>query len=471
MFRLRIHTLDIPFGEAESSQQNSQNPRIEESKGVIHFYRFTSREPEAVSAAPTSLVFVLAVPTHLSSDDFLRFCGPYVDHVSLVRYVRNDGVDDRYSVLVNFDSQDSANCFYADINGRRFSSSEVEVCHMFFIAGVEYTEFTDIAGKPPVGYTELPTCPFCLERLDQEISGITTTLCDHSFQCSCISKWRDPSCPVCRFCLQQPAQPTCSVCQTSENLWICLICGFIGCGRYKQRHAIRHWEETQHCYSLDLQIQRVWDYAGDNFVHRLNQSKYDGKSVKWSSGCHSTDEECGTCECSEDSGISGALFKSKSDAIVDEYNRLLTSQLENQRQIYESRVMEAKGKREKAIADAIEMEVNLKLHDCQLELERCVDEIKVITGVNENLMEKQESWRNKVNETEQRVKATLKSRDDKIIDLEEQIRDLTVYIEAQKTFDKMTDADDIRKGTVLPVPLQQSSPSAKRHSKLSRRRN
>ncbi|XP_068636418.1 BRAP2 RING ZnF UBP domain-containing protein 1 isoform X2 [Aristolochia californica] len=405
MFRLRIHTLDVPFAEAESSQQNSRNPRIEESKGVIHLYRFNSRESEAVPDTPSSLVFVLAVPARLSSDDFLRFCGPYVDHISLFRYVRNDGVDDRYSVLVNFDSQDSANCFYADVNGHRFSSWEAEVCHMLFIVGVEYTEFTDIAGTPPVGYTELPTCPFCLERLDQEISGITTTLCDHSFQCSCISKWRESSCPVCRFCLQQPAQPTCSVCQTSENLWICLICGFIGCGRYKQRHAVRHWEETQHCYSLDLQIQRVWDYAGDNFVHRLNQSKPDGKSVKMRPSCQSTDEECGTCECSEDSGISGALFKSKSDAIVDEYNRLLTSQLENQRQTYESQVMEAKGKREIAIADAIEKEVNLKLHDVQLELERCMDEIKVIAGVNENLMKKQESWQNMVKEIEQRHKA------------------------------------------------------------------
>lgn len=36
----------------------------------------------------------------------------------------------------------------------------------------------------------------CLERLDQDTSGILTTLCDHSFQCSCISKWTDSSCPV-----------------------------------------------------------------------------------------------------------------------------------------------------------------------------------------------------------------------------------------------------------------------------------
>lgn len=34
------------------------------------------------------------------------------------------------------------------------------------------------------------------ERLDQDTSGIVTTGCDHSFQCSCISKWANSSCPV-----------------------------------------------------------------------------------------------------------------------------------------------------------------------------------------------------------------------------------------------------------------------------------
>lgn len=34
------------------------------------------------------------------------------------------------------------------------------------------------------------------ERLDQDMSGILTTICNHSFHCSCISKWADSSCPV-----------------------------------------------------------------------------------------------------------------------------------------------------------------------------------------------------------------------------------------------------------------------------------
>lgn len=41
----------------------------------------------------------------------------------------------------------------------------------------------------------------------------------------------------------------------------------------------RHFLETQHCYSMQLGSNRVWDYVGDNFVHRLLQNKDDGKMV------------------------------------------------------------------------------------------------------------------------------------------------------------------------------------------------
>lgn len=52
-----------------------------------------------------------------------------------------------------------------------------------------------------------------------------------------------------------------------------------------------------------------------------------------------------------------------------------------------------------------------------------------------------------------------------------QIRDLTVYIEAQKTLDNITDSDDIKGGTLLPVPAKESSPGNSRKKKGGRRRN
>ena len=86
--------------------------------------------------------------------------------------------------------------------------------------------------------------------------------------------------------------------------------------RYKEGHAIRHWKETQHCYSLELETQRVWDYVGDNYVHRLIQSKTDGKLVELNFRCPCADHMCGSCGCSVDSGIDEALFSSKVDAVI-----------------------------------------------------------------------------------------------------------------------------------------------------------
>ena len=70
---------------------------------------------------------------------------------------------------------------------------------------------------------------------------------------------------------------------------MCLICGHVGCGRFSGRHAHAHYEETGHTFAFELESHRVWDYAGDNYVHRLIQSKTDGKLVEVSNRftCHS----------------------------------------------------------------------------------------------------------------------------------------------------------------------------------------
>jgi BRCA1-associated protein len=134
----------------------------------------------------------------------------------------------------------------------------------------------------------LPNCPVCLEPMD---TGLLTILCQHTFHCHCLSKWGDGSCPVCRYS-QKPVATTatepddkstaatrattteriigdqndaneCAVCKSTETLWVCLICGHIGCGRYVGAHAYEHYRETSHLYSLEIETQRVWDYTGD----------------------------------------------------------------------------------------------------------------------------------------------------------------------------------------------------------------
>ncbi|XP_022946244.1 BRCA1-associated protein [Cucurbita moschata] len=487
MFFVQVHSVDTDqpltvgiWPEQSSttstvSQRNSTasyvHTKFSERRGIIHLFRSISHSSLPNPSSQSTILFVVAVPNYLSYDDFINFCGSRINHVSELLFIRNDGMEERYSVLIKLGNQMDADGFFGRLNGKKFSPSEAEVCHILFLMSVEYTESAEVAGSPPDGCTELPTCPVCLERFDPDTSGIIHTLCDHSFHCPCISKWTSLSCQVCRFCQQQDEKQACFICGTTENLWVCVICGFLGCGRYKEGHAIRHWKNMHHCYSLDLRTQQIWDYVGDTYVHRLNQSKVDGKFGEMNSHCISHEGECGTCEYDEDSGINEALYSSKVEAIVDEYNRLLATQLETQRQYYESLLAEAKSKREVSVSEAVEEALISKTQDIHDKLENCVKEKNVVSDVNQKLIKNQEMWMAKAKQIEERELASLKWRNEKIHDLEEQIRDLTVYIEAQKTLNKITGSDDIKGGTVLPVPAKESSPSSGRKKKGSRRRN
>ncbi|CAM6096640.1 unnamed protein product [Calypogeia fissa] len=451
-------------GDTKTVCFSSGNPRVESTRGVVHLFRNTSADPSSADELPvgrTEHLCVLAVPNHLTGADFCQFTGSFLHDIEQMRIVRNDGAMDRYSVLMKFDKQSCADDFYRHYNGKPFSSFEAEVCHVLFTADVQYTDSGEEASLPPAGLTELPTCPVCLERLDQNISGILTTVCNHSFHSSCISKWTDSSCPVCRYCQQQSEKSTCSICDSPENLWICVICGFVGCGRYQEGHAINHWKETQHCYSLELETQCVWDYVGDNYVHRLIQSKTDGKLVELPAPCRDSSEDCSSCEAySRSAEVDEALYDSKLEAIATEYDHLLTTQLESQRQYYEGLLIDAEKRRDVAISLAVEKAMSLKLLRTQQDMKKLQDDNLFLQQVNQSLVDNQLRWQQKLKEQEEQAKVALKQRDDRITDLEEQVRDFMVYIEAQKTLEASADAAELRDGTILPLPAN-SNRSAK----------
>lgn len=73
---------------------------------------------------------------------------------------------------------------------------------------------------------------------------------------------------------------------------------------------------------MQLGNNRVWDYVGDNFVHRLLQDK-DGKMVEGSR---------------EGAKSEGAAVDEKVDSVQLEFTYLLTSQLESQREYFEEKL-------------------------------------------------------------------------------------------------------------------------------------
>ncbi len=115
--------------------------------------------------------------------------------------------------------------------------------------------------------------------------------------------------------------------------------------RYVGGHSHAHFVETNHCYTMELGQNRVWDYVGDNFVHRLMQTdSADGKLVEAEAGLGLTSGDVttgigteggeGKCGGSGVMSVVGGVAvnsEEKFDSIQLEYTYLLTSQLEAQR--------------------------------------------------------------------------------------------------------------------------------------------
>ena len=598
------------------------NPRAERISGRMRLFRDTSSASSSSSSSSASssalpegrneMACVLAVPATLSISDFCQFIAALVNEVVEMRVVvaadaRQDGTstDAReegeeanaqtkasressssapsaaaaaaasYAVVLRFASQDAADAFYVNYDNRKFSSLVDGTCRVLFVKTIELVQ-TNAKARAPSDSTELPSCPVCLDRLDQDVSGVVTTVCSHAFHATCLSHWRDASCPVCRYTANPAEAPTCQHpgCGSTENLWACLVCGYVGCGRYGNAHAVDHWKKTEHCYSLELGTQRVWDYVRDGFVHRLIQSKTglvelspggrgggrargargsvvagggagvapggEGEIVPGSParrrGDFSRDDDddgddfdaSASASCRPhrprpssllddgldeydadyplDEGLEEALVSSKLDAIHSEYNQLLTSQLDGQRRYFEDIIAAEKAEKDglhdaaakataqaSIIAGAVKdardarektKELNQKIDAHLGTISALRKECGVLQSLNETLLANHGELKTRLTDAEDAAKARERVDAEKIRDLEEQVRDLMVFLDARgkisaneitATGGAGAGGDTIEGGSVLgvgdaPPPPSRDASHARLQSKLASRR-
>ncbi|KAJ2713966.1 hypothetical protein H4R19_001978 [Coemansia spiralis] len=542
----------------------------------------------ACETRPSTLA-VLAVPGYMTPTDFLSFTGPFADSIKHVRVIR-DSSPSRYMIVLELRSVAKADEFYAYYNGKTFSPLEPETCHVVYIRSVR-CEVQEVGaedidrqgarvGDSPAslfllptsptradsegGSTELPTCPVCLERLDSSTSGLLTTMCRHMFHCRCLARWGDGSCPVCRYTqvsafvdhekFQQTvagpgahplpgsaagglgaprdgsaaaAESNCGVCQRTNDLWMCLICGTVGCGRYANGHAKDHYEQTQHPYSMELVSQGVWDYAGDGYVHRLLQNMADRKVIALEPhrsqggdtgrhGLRAGSEDAvhrGGSPSPEGSGGSkaarrqwipshgglGSLVdaREKHEAVTKEYEALLVSQLESQRDYYEMQLARQNHQLAQQSTRRAELErahnemqqrcVGLEREQAQHSRERSEDMAKRLARADEERKEwsserkrleaASTKWLKKSTEDarlllEERAMSrqladNYKAQQDQITDLkasladlEDQVRDLTFFISTQKALAADSNADSELHGASV-VGVAEPKPPAR----------
>ncbi|QHO50262.1 BRCA1-associated protein [Arachis hypogaea] len=291
-----------------------------------------------------------------------------------MRIVRMGGTEDQYSILICFNDQGSTDSLFKHYNGRRFSSMEVEVCCVLFTLDVQYTGSVEHAQPSNATSTEQPTCPVCLESLDQDtpvefsLLYVIIPFIVRAYQnrlillvlCAAIAN-------------NKLKNPYVLFVGTLRTFGYVLYAGLLAV----EGHAIMHSKETQHCYALDMETKHVWDFVGDNYVHRLIQSKTDRKLVELNTHCVHAENGCGSCSC-EDNSMSEALLNSKVEVIINEYNELLATQLENQKSYFESLLQEVKEETERKISKAVQKAVSLKQQKIQAKIDRCNKEKKFL---------------------------------------------------------------------------------------------
>lgn len=503
--------------------------------GVVHLFRdfYEGDSPDA-KAPPIShpgddtMLSILAVPTYYTASDVLGFIGDYyIEHMTHLRILKSERPN-RFLVLLKFKDAVKAAEFQYHYDGKQFNAMEPEMCHVVFVKAVvveaddpsaaleikdgqipfllrdPFTSFdlneSEDPNATPADSIELPTCPVCLERLDYDVSGLLTIPCQHTFHCMCLSKWRDDTCPVCRYTndisnhqirrsvrrllqlnlrMQQlqireelregfeeqsvaasasaSSNESCMGCSALSNLWVCLICGNVGCSRYApEQHSLKHFVETGHCFAMELATSRVWDYAGDKYVHRLIASEADGKIVELPE--KATNESKSTLKEEE-----------------SEYAELLLLQLISQREYYEL-LLNEKGQGGKRLRRGSSFNENLaaakhiadlecKVKELSSSLEKvnhtvvpalkkkidmmaisaklAAQELQESNSLNEGLSKKVDflnAENNKMKVQQEKLKLECE-------DLGEQVRDLMFYMETQEKFKDQP--EDVREGTVV----------------------
>ncbi|KAF5096934.1 hypothetical protein D0Z00_002594 [Geotrichum galactomycetum] len=258
---------------------------------------------------------------------------------------------------------------------------------------------------------------------------------------------------------------------------------------------------TGHCFAMDVESQRVWDYGADGYVHRLMQNQEDGKLVEIPSPMPPPIRGPGTTiynpripgNSGEYTGAGTGAFgtggfpkvsiagssgsKPKAD-VGEQFAQLLTSQLDSQREYYEALLSTAVERisllnsTEQRLQDISKEQE--KLQQVRAGLERELDKAQTKTARLQENYEKalhrymeERAINERTMEKMRRIETEQARCEVELSDLREQVRDLMFFHEAQEQFKDV--ADEVKEGQVIVGPGPSSSSSKKKKARKKKK--
>lgn len=276
-----------------------------------------------------------------------------------------------------------------------------------------------------------------------------------------------------------------------------LTCGFVGCGRYSNKHSVAHFEKTRHPYSLELATLRIWDYRHGEyggFVQRADLLECPSSppllypwltrgldldnprdSLSTRDRQHQSNQSGSAYGSNANTKIAMATEKSSKKTVMigDEYEALLQSALEEQAQYFEGEITRLRGEYTNSLVDrdsmlpeeireieALKHDISITSNDIEMASKELVDaqaqEAGLRAASQRLLSEQQES-----NELLKKIREEHRKENEQgkiqIDDLEQQIADLSANLRMRQQFSQNSELSNAQIFGTSAVPETKQS--------------
>eukprot|EP00980_Cylindrotheca_fusiformis_P031320 scaffold26170_cov132-Cylindrotheca_fusiformis.AAC.2 len=392
-------------------------------------------------------------------------------------------------------------------NGESFATNERIVLKILPIRSVHFITKKQQQPQPekqkvaaiesnPSSALVIPSCPVCLHRIDPSRLGLPSPRNEHLCSKFCpapdfdwwsSSEYRHQACPKQRFLDRWPAASRCEACRVIHHywyhdgdhrgtdeandmfcgecamhrcLWVCLTCGFVGCGRYTNRHSVEHFQQTNHPYALELATLRIWDYTHGEYggyAHRVDLLDCPSSPLL----CHPWIARSGRFleQQASSSSVAASSYRNsdveekapkKASVIGEEYEVLLQSALEDQAQHFEGEISRLRAELTGEYVDTTTMTVQERqeIEELKADIVKLRADIDLASrelldtqaqeaahrSTSQRLLREQQEAKELLKEIEKEASLEAQRGKMQVEDLEQQVGDLTANLRIRRQF-------------------------------------